>query len=253
MTQQAAASPFSIAGKRILVSGASSGLGRQTAISCAKAGAALIIGGRDAPRLNETLQSLDGSGHVSVLGDLADENVIDEMAEASGKVDGIVHCVGISVPMPIRMISRDYLNRVFGANYFIPLLLTQRLLAKGQINRGGSILFLSSTSAYRGVHGMGAYSGTKAALVATTRCLALETSKHRIRVNCLAPDLIETPLLEGSGTLMPTNEWLDEQRKIHPLGLGTPGDVANAAIYYLSDASRWVTGTTLIMDGGITH
>ncbi len=246
-------SPYSIAGKRILVTGASSGLGRQTAIACARAGATMVICGRHADRLQATFSELRGTEHAMVRGDLADDAAIAETVEAAGKVDGVVHFVGISVPMPVRMISREYLERVFGANYFAPMLLTQRLLAKGRVNKGGSILFLSSTAAFRGVPGMGVYSGTKAALVATTRCLALETAKHGIRVNCLAPDLIETPLLEGSGTLVSTGEWLEQQRKIHPLGLGTPDDVASTAIYFLSDASRWVTGTTLIMDGGITH
>jgi NAD(P)-dependent dehydrogenase (short-subunit alcohol dehydrogenase family) len=213
----------------------------------------MVICGRDAKRLEATLSELEGANHLMLRGDLVDDAAIAQTVEAAGKVDGVVHFVGISMLMPIRMISREYLERVFGVNYFAPILLTQRLLAKGRVNKGGSILFLSSTAAFRGVHGVGAYSGTKAALVATTRCLALETAKHGIRVNCIAPDLIETPLLEGSGTLVSTAEWLEQQRKIHPLGLGTPDDVANAAIYFLSDASRWVTGTSLIMDGGITH
>jgi len=112
---------------------------------------------------------------------------------------------------------------------------------------------MSSSAAFRGVHGMSVYSATKSALVASTRCLALETAKRGIRVNCLAPDLVVTPMLLGSGAIVSTNEWLDQQRAIHPLGLGSTDDVANAAIFFLSQASRWITGTTLIMDGGITY
>lgn len=249
----AISSPFSLAGKRILVTGASSGLGRQIAISCAQSGASLIICGRNLDRLQETLSQLTGEGHSVIAGDLTDDDVIAQTVEQAGSIDGVVHCTGISVPIPARMTKREFMERLYSINVFTPQLLTAQLLLKNRINKDGAILFLSSIAAVRGVHGMSVYSGTKAALIAATRCLALETAKRGIRVNCLAPDLVETPMLHGSGANMPTEEWLDQQRAIHPLGLGTPDDVAHAAIFFLSSASRWITGTTLIMDGGITH
>ena len=248
-----AATPFSLHEKRILVTGASSGLGRQIAISCAAGGAQMVICGRNAERLQETLSQLAGEGHATIVGDLTDDTTIAATVEQAGLVDGVVHCTGISGPVPARMAKRDMVERLYNINVFTPQLLTNQLLAKNRINRGGSILFMSSSAAVRGVHGMSIYAGSKAALIAAARCLALETAKRGIRVNCLAPDLVETPMLYGSGATMPTDQWLEQQRAIHPLGLGMPEDVANAAIFFLSGASRWITGTTLIMDGGITH
>lgn len=246
-------SPFSLQGKRVLVTGASSGLGQQISISCSQAGASLILCGRNEQRLQETLSQLAGADHSVIAGDLTDDAVIAHTVENAGLIDGIVHCTGVSGPIPARMISRDFLDRLFNINFFVPTLLTSQLLAKTRINKGGSILFMSSSAAFRGVHGMSVYSATKSALVASTRCLAIETARRGIRVNCLAPDLVVTPMLLGSGAIVSTGEWLAQQEAIHPLGLGTPDDVANAAIYFLSQASRWVTGTTLLMDGGITY
>ncbi len=246
-------SPFSMVGKRVLVTGASSGLGRKIAISCSEAGASLVLCGRDQARLTETLNQLSGDSHLMVAADLTEDHAIQSTVEQAGKVDGVVNCIGISAPMPARMLNRQFMEKLFNVNFFVPMLLISELLAKGSINKNGSILFMSSSAAFRGVHGMSVYSGTKSALVAATRCLALEAARRGIRVNCLAPDLVETPMLDGTGALVSTTEWLEQQRAIHPLGLGTPDDVANAAIYFLSQASRWVTGTTLLMDGGITY
>lgn len=246
-----APSPFSVAGKRVLVTGASSGLGRAAAIAMARHGATVVACGRDAGRLQATMAECPGEGHATALGDLTQDDVMDATVETAGKVDGVVHCAGISIPTPLRLAKREYVEAVFRTNYVAPIMLTQRLLAKGRVAKGGSILFLASSAAYRGVAGTGIYAGSKGALVATTRSIALETAKHGIRVNCLAPDLVETPLIETSGTLQGSGEWLELQRKLHPLGLGRPEDIANAAIYFLSDASRWITGTSLLMDGGI--
>ncbi len=244
--------PFRLDGKNILVTGASSGIGRQTAISCSRMGAKLFITGRNAERLSSTLNELEGEGHQQLTADLTVQAEINLLVDQCGKIHGVFHSAGVSGVAPIRQISEQFLHHVFQSNYFAPMLLTQRLLAKAAIQKSGSIVFMSSTAAHLGVQGVGAYSGTKAALLASMRCLAIEQARHGIRANCLSPDLVETPLLIGSGP-SGNQEWLDMQRKRHPLGLGTPEDVANAAIYLLSDASRWVTGTTLIMDGGVTY
>ena len=161
MTTMEIRSPFSVAGKHVLVTGASSGLGRQAAIACAADGATVLISGRDKDRLEQTHAQLSGSGHETILGDLADDAIVSAVANSARKFDGVVHCVGVSVPMPMRMVTKEFLLRLFGTNVFIPLLLTQRLLAKGRVNKNGSILFLSSSAACRGVHGMATYSGTK--------------------------------------------------------------------------------------------
>ena len=249
--------PFRLDGKAILVTGASSGIGRQVAISCSQMGAKAFITGRNTDRLAITMSELAGNGHAQASVDLTSTREIHNLVDACGKVDGVFHGAGVSGVTPIKQITEKFLQHVFASNYFAPMLLTQRLLAKGAIKRGGSIVFMSSTAAHLGVHGVGVYSGTKAALLASMRCLAMEQARIRIRANCLSPDLVETPLLmempmHVSPEAAERQEWLDMQRKRHPLGLGRPEDVAYAAIYLLSDASRGVTGTTLVMDGGVT-
>ena len=243
--------PFRLDGKTILVSGASSGLGRQTAISCSRMGAKLFITGRDSERLAVTRAELSGDGHRVAVADLTLADDINRLVDECGKIDGVFHGAGVRGLAPIKQISEKFVQHVFASNYFAPMLLTQRLLSKRSIQQGGSIVFMSSTAAHLGVHGVGVYSGTKAALLASMRCLANEQGRNNIRANCLSPDLVETPMVVTIDTV-DTKEWIEMQRNRHPLGLGAPEDVANAAIYLLSDASRWVTGTTLIMDGGVT-
>ena len=245
--------PFSLQGKRILVTGASSGLGYEIAISCARMGAHIIATGRDQARLAKTLDELhaiSGVLHKSVVADLtiaADREAL--VASIDGKVDGIAHCAGISRLCPVRLFSEEYLRNLQAVNVDAPMLLTQGLLIRNRVAANGSILFIASIAAHIGVPGVAAYSGTKAALIAMARCFALEVVKHGIRVNCLSPALVETPMLEGSST---GPGFVEGQRSAYPLGLGKPQDVANAAIFMLSGASSWITGTTLIMDGGLT-
>ena len=244
--------PFALTGKVVLVTGASSGIGEQTAISCSKMGATMIIAGRSQENLDATLSRMEGQGHRAIAGDLTVAADLRRLADAVGEVDGVVHCAGVRGLSPIRMVSEKFMREVFAINYDAPILLTQRLLFHNLIRARGAIVFMSSTAAHLGVHGVGIYSATKAALRATTRCLALEQAKRGIRVNCLSPDLVETRLLRVDPQVAGPNDWLEEQRKRHPLGLGEPDDVANAIIYLLSDASRWMTGQTIVMDGGVT-
>lgn len=240
--------PFSLAGKRVLVTGASSGIGRQIAISFSHMGAELVITGRDRARLDETLAAMAPGGHQIIPADIVDNDQRTALADGAGSLNGLVHCAGTSVLAPIRLASQKHLRDLYILNYESPMLLTQRLLYRKAIQNAGSILFVASIAAHIGVPGVGAYSGTKAALLATVRCMAMELVKQKIRVNCLSPSLVQSPLLD----LMSKNVSLEEKSRDHPLGLGTPEDVANAAIYFVSDASRWVTGTTLVMDGGLT-
>ena len=153
------ASPFSVAGKRVIVTGASSGLGRATAIALATNGAIVVGCGRDRERLDATRREMAGDGHVVALGDLTLDEVMDATVEIAGKVDGVVHCAGISVPTPLRLAKREFVEAVMRTNYIAPVMLTQRLLAKGRVNKGGSILFLASSAAYRGVAGTAIYEG----------------------------------------------------------------------------------------------
>ena len=241
---RAAQKAFSLVGKNILVTGASSGLGQQIAVSCAQRGARLIITGRDIGRLQETHGHLVGTGHVQVTADLTSADDRDRLVQACGNIDGLVLCFGGQMLSPIRQLKEDLMTAVYHTHFLAPVMLVQRLLQGNSIAQQGSIVFMLSTAAHIGTRGVGPYSAMKSGLLGIIRCLALEQAKRKIRVNGISPSAIPTSIWSGEPGL------LDEQRTRHPLGLGTPEDVANGAIYLLSDASRWVTGTSLIMDGG---
>ncbi|GKS77952.1 SDR family oxidoreductase [Acidovorax sp. SUPP950] len=247
--------PFHLQGQRILVTGATSGLGHATALACARMGAQVIGVGRDEQRLARTLQALQSAapaaGHLVVRADLTQSADRSELVEqiASEPLNGIVHSAGISRLSPVRMITEQHLREVQSINVDAPMLLTQALLKRNLIAPGGSMVFIASIAAHIGVPGVAAYSGTKAALIAMMRCLAMEVVKRGIRANCLSPALVETPLLDATATLVGS---MEKERGNYPLGFGQPEDVANAAVFLLSQASRWITGTTLVMDGGLT-
>ncbi|PIF34903.1 NAD(P)-dependent dehydrogenase (short-subunit alcohol dehydrogenase family) [Delftia sp. 60] len=240
---------FSLNGKTILITGASSGIGKQIACSCAEAGASVIVSGRDSERLHAVLTSLPGSGHSSLILDLTNDVALKCAAEMVEKIDGVVHCAGISMLSPLRLVTRSHIEIQLSSNLIGPMLLTKQLLLRNSINQGGSIVFISSISAHIGVHGVSSYSASKGALEAMARSLAMEVAKKRMRVNCLAPGLVQTPMYEAA---VSTTGGLEETIKNYPLGIGKPEDVAYSAIFLLSNASRWITGTTLVIDGGHT-
>lgn len=233
---------FSLFNKKILITGASSGLGRQAAISCAARGAELIITGRDTIRLRETLESLNGSGHKMLSGDLTDNVFRDQLCLFSQQIDGILHCAGQQKLCPVRQMNEILMTEIYNINFLAPVMLTQIFLKKNNIAAGGSIIFLLSTAAHIGTAGVAPYSSMKAGLIGMIKCLALEVGKRKIRVNGISPSAVATPIWDAT--------HLENQKLRHPLGLGQPEDVANAAIYLLSDESRWVTGTSLVMNGG---
>ena len=241
--------PFSLDGYRVLVTGASSGIGRQIAIHCSRMGAQVVACGRDETRLNTVMAELAGDANTALLADLTTDDGVAAVVAQAGKLNGVVHCAGISRLAPIKMVNARHLREVSAINFDAPVLLTQRLLAKGSIAGGGSIVFISSIAAHIGVPGVGIYSASKAALIAMMRCLAMEVVKRGIRANCLSPALVESPLLDATEKLVGS---LEAERGNYPLGFGKPEDVANAAVFLLSQASRWITGTTIVMDGGLT-
>lgn len=241
----AAQNAFCLEGKTILVTGASSGLGQQIAWSCAQRGARLIITGRDTARLRETFEQLEGTGHLQFQAELTNPADREALVKACGTVNGVVHSAGKQMLVPIRLLTEQLMTEMYNVNFLAPVMLTQALLRANAVAQQGSIIFLASISAHIGTPGVGPYAAMKSALLGIIRCLAREQAKRKIRVNGISPSVVPTALWGGIG------EHLEPQRVRHPLGLGTPEDVANGAVYLLSDASRWVTGTSLVMDGGV--
>lgn len=241
--------PFSLEGRRILVTGASSGIGRQVAISCAEMGATVIVTGRDEARLGATLASLAGVGHQAVPADLSVPDEIARVAAAVGPLDGLVHAAGIAKLVPFRMISAKHLEELLAINLHAPVLLTQALLKARALRPKCSIVLIGSVASEIGPIASAAYAASKAALLGASRSLAQEIGSQGMRSNVIAPGYIRTPMLErlGSGGAL-----LDDLVNVAPLGIGEVDDVAHAVVFFLSDASRWVTRSFFVIDGGIT-
>lgn len=241
--------PFSLKGKTILVTGASSGIGRAIAIECAKMGANMIITGRNEERLNSTLKSLKGK-HSAFIADLTVEEDIANLVNQIDKIDGIVNSAGIADPLPFQFIDKEKIDLMLDANFSAPILLTHKILRSKKFVKGSSIVFISSIS---GVHismvGGSLYSASKGAINGMIKGMALDLAPN-YRINSVCPGIIGTPILD-SGIFF--EGQLEEYKRKHPLKRnGTPEEVAYAAIYLLSDASRWVTGTNIVVDGGYT-
>ncbi len=241
---------FSLKGKTILVTGASSGLGRQTAITASKCGAVLIITGRNEQRLDETYRSLSGEGHQALTADLTVPAELQNLVSHCPALNGVVYSTGISEIKPARFITGDDIQKNFSIGFDAPVLLTTALMRqKKLVAKDCSLLFISSISIHYPFVGGAMYISVKAALENYARVLGLELAPKGIRVNCVAPAFVKGPMLEQ--TRETTNE--DTIRQIEarqPLGLGEPEDVANTIVFYLSPASKWISGTSLILGGG---
>jgi NAD(P)-dependent dehydrogenase (short-subunit alcohol dehydrogenase family) len=246
--------PFSLSGKRILVTGASSGIGRAIAVECSKMDAELVITARHEERLNETfhLMKQDELNHKMILGDLLDDDDMEQIVNSiPHKLDGIVQCAGLTIPKPFKNFSKDDFNKVMKINFESPVFLTQRLLKQKKIEKAASVVFISSISGvFCSSIASSAYSASKGAINGFVKNLAIELAPQNIRVNSVNPGMIHTSIYE-SGVI--TQEQLQEDVKKYPLKrYGRPEEVAYAVIYLLSDASKWVTGSNLLIDGGYT-
>ena len=241
--------PFTLEGKSILVTGASSGIGRATAIVCSKMGASLLITGRNEQRLTETFNELKGENHHSIIADLSTSEGRRQLLDHVEKIDGVVHCAGISGHKVFQFLKDTEIEEMFDINFNTPLLLSRDLVKKKKINKGGSIVFITSTSGIISSYMGGClYSSTKGALNGLIKGMALELAGKNIRVNSVMPSMVTTPIMNG-GQL--TDEQFEEDKKRYPLKrYGYPEEVAYAIVYLLSDASSWTTGTNLLMDGG---
>ena len=244
---------YLLTGRRILVTGASSGIGRSTAIILSKLGAAITAIGRDSLRLAETMSQLSGDEHFSATWDLEDTDAIPQrlkqLAEQSGPLSGVVHSAGVQFTKPIQLFRKTDFNKCMTVNVEAALALTRGYRQCGVNDRGGSLVLISSVMAHAGQPGLSIYSASKGALSSTTRSLAMELSRENIRVNCVAPGVVETEMTAALRDALPA-EAMNAIESRHPLGIGTPDDIANACGFLLSPAARWITGTTLVVDGG---
>ena len=239
---------FGLQNKTILITGASSGIGRACALECAKSGANLILSGRNESKLDEVSKDCGG---LIVAEDLSSSQGVANLVDCIQNVDGIVHAAGIVKPFPVSFVGEKHIREIQNINFNAPVELTSTLLRKKKINNGASIVFISSISSSFPYKGGAVYTAFKAALETYSKVVALEYAHKNIRSNCIKAALVNTRVLEETVNSLP-EELLENHKKKYLLGFGEPEDVANAALYLLSEASRWVTGTNLIMDGGLT-
>ena len=240
--------PFTLEGKVILVTGASSGIGRQIAINCSRMGATIILNGRNEERLQEVLKELENDNHQIAEGDITQKADILNIIDSLPKLDGIVHCAGIDHRKPAKFMEEEDVNRVMGTNFAAPILLQSELLRQKKVKAGASIIFMSSMAANSPSMGHGLYSASKGALISYADCLALELAPRKIRVNCICPGMVWTKLILQDEV---TEEELKKDEETYPLKrYGTPDDIANLAIYLLSDAASWVTSSHISITGG---
>lgn len=239
--------PFSLEGKKILVTGASSGIGRSIALTCAKMGASVIISGRNEKKLKDVMNILPQGNHMMICADLSDSDQIIELVTKLPKLDGLVQCAGVGNRIPCKSITQSDIDFIMKTNIDAPMLLQAELLSKKKINKSASIVFIASRAYECPSMGNAIYSASKGALVSYAKCLALELAPRMIRVNCICPGMVWTDLIK---------EVLDEEdlkiaEQKYPLKrFGRVEDISNLAVYLLSDASSWMTGDAIDISGG---
>lgn len=240
--------PFTLQGKRILITGASSGIGRSIALNVAKQGGEVYICGRNELRLKETLNLLSDSRHQMFIGDLTQAQYIAKLSESLPVLDGIVHCAGIGYRKICKQIQASDVDEVMNINFKSPVLLQSALLSQKKVNKDASIIFIASKAASSPSIGNAVYSASKGAIISYAKCLALELASRGIRVNCISPAMVWTDLILTGGI---SKEELEEAQLRYPLKrYGQPEDIAYLAIYLLSDASSWMTGSDVELTGG---
>ena len=239
---------FSLEGKKILVTGASSGIGRATAIECSKAGAMVYLTARNEERLEQTLAEMKGDGHRIVPADLTSIENIQHLVDEVEVLDGVALIAGINDKLIIKKIEDGFITKMLSTNFSGPALLMKSLLKAKKINKFASIVFMSSVSAFYPSVSNAMYAASKAAVNQFAKVLALEVLPLKARVNCIQPAFVETEMIYKY-----SEETLNEIRSNYPLGrFAKPEEIAYAVIYYMSDASQMITGTSLVIDGGYT-
>ena len=246
--------PFSLKNKNILVTGASSGIGRKCAISCSQMGAKVVLIDKDNKGLKQTFDLLKSENHLYYSHDLTNysglEPIIKDAVSKLGKISGFVHSAGIEITLPLRMMKPESYERLFAVNTVSCFEISKILSSKKYVSRtGSSFIFIASIRGVLGESGAIGYCSSKGALIAGMKAMALELANRNIRVNCISPAIVETVMTKQLFEQV-SEESKNEILNMHPMGFGEPKDVANACIYLLSDASKWVTGINLIVDGG---
>ncbi len=240
---------LSLQGKHILLTGASSGMGKVFAQMIAAQGAKLSLLARNEERLHQTLETMDGDGHEIFVCDLTNEDMLKDVVSKIDKLDGIVLCAGINDFVPLKFIKQSNISKMFQTNFFSHLILVQMLVKKKLVNKNASIVFISSLSSMLGVQGTLLYASSKAAINSAVRVMASELANLKIRVNAICPGIVKTEMLSNTNI---NEDTFTKQESQYPLGLGTANDVGNAVLFHLSDLSRWLTGQCMILDGGFT-
>jgi NAD(P)-dependent dehydrogenase (short-subunit alcohol dehydrogenase family) len=243
---------FSLKDLKILVTGASSGIGRSVAINTALQGAQLTVSGRNKERLVETLHSLNGNNgkHLAVCCDLSSKDDLDKLVKSIDPLDGIVLNAGTVKLAPIAFINDDAIDELFEVNIQSSIRLIQRLIRHKKLKKGASIVFVSSIATQKATIGNAVYTATKGAVNSFVKSLALELAKKQIRANAILPGFVPTAILEGAQM---TEDEIQKHLKNYPLGrYGNPDDIAYLAIYLLSKQSNWMTGSLINLDGGFS-
>ena len=243
--------PFSLEGKKILVTGAASGIGRCVSVEASRMGATVILVDLNEERMKETLEMMSGSNHHIIAADLTEPEKIDSIASQVDGLDGLVNCAGVGLTLPFKFCGEEELKRVMGINFYAPVLLTQTVVKKKKINRYASIVYMASIDGTVTGHiGNSIYSATKGAILGSARSQALELAPRGIRVNCVSPARVNTPLLKRDNI---SEEQVKANMQLYPMKrYAEPIEIAGYIIYLLSDVSTYTTGSNLVIDGGFT-
>ena len=244
-----------LCGQKILITGASRGIGRACAQKCAENGARVVLVARNMDALEAVRDSLPGEGHIAISADLQDpescvQNIFREACADSIKLTGLVHAAGIGTSVYAKVLSMKLMQESFAVHYFSFMLMVRYFIQR-KYSEGGSIVAVSSVASIAGWSGVSIYAGTKGALNASVRALAIELAEKGFRLNTVLPSNIKTDMLDSLASFVDESS-IQEMEKKQPLGFGKPEDVANAVLFLLNPESRFITGSNLVADGGYT-
>lgn len=236
----------------ILITGASSGIGREISIKLSEQGYKCILTGRNINELNNTLSMMSGMDHSIFSGDLNDHSFINKISDDINNLSAIIHSAGIIKLAPLKFINKVDFDNIMNTNLISPFFLTQSLLKKKKVLNNSSVLFISSISGpLIGSKGNLMYSASKSAVNGIVKVLALELAEKKIRVNAISAGMIYSDMWKDESNIISSEQLLQDSKK-YPLGYGKPSDVASLASFLVSNESLWITGSTIVLDGGFT-